>query len=179
LHARCIGSSWRDQFGNALASMGRVLTVYFSRTGATRKVAEEIQARCGGELEPIEDVRSRAGILGYLRSAREALQRIASEIRPATLQPGDFDLVILGTPVWAGHMSSPLRAYLDAHQRELKRVAFFCTLGGSGAANVFTELTALCERTPVATVAVTDAEIKQGRYGRALDEFAAALGGDR
>jgi flavodoxin len=157
--------------------MGSVLTVYFSRTGATRKIAEEIRARCGGELEPIEDVRSRAGILGYFRSAREALKKTASEIRPAKLQPGDFDLVILGTPVWAGHMSSPLRAYLDAHKGELKRVAFFCTLGGSGAANVFAELAALCERAPVATAAVTDTELKHGRYGRALDEFAAALGG--
>jgi flavodoxin len=156
-----------------------VLTIYFSRTGATRKIAEEIQARCGGELEPIEEPRSRAGIVGYFRSAREALNRTTSEIRPAKLHPGNFDLVILGTPVWAGHMSSPLRAYLEAHKGELKQVAFFCTLGGSGAAKVLAELAALCERAPVATVAVTDAEIKQGRYGRALDEFAAALGGSR
>jgi flavodoxin len=157
--------------------MGSVLTVYYSRTGATRKIAEEIQARCGGELEPIEDVRSRSGVLGYFRSAREALKKSASEIRPANFHPGDFDLVILGTPVWASHMSSPLRAYLDAHKGELKRVAFFCTLGGSGAANVLAELATLCERAPLATVAVTDAVIKQGRYGRALDEFAAALRG--
>jgi flavodoxin len=159
--------------------MSSVLTIYFSRTGATRKIAEEIHARCGGELEPIEEPRGRAGILGYFRSAREALKRTTSKIRPAKLHPGNFDLVILGTPVWAGHMSSPMRAYLEAHKGELKRVAFFCTLGGSGAANVLAELAALCERVPVATVAVTDAEIKQGRYGRALDEFAAALGGSR
>src|SRR5512134_2792956 len=105
--------------------MGNVLTVYFSRTGGTRKIADEIRARCGGELEPSEDVRGRAGSRGYLRSAREALKRSTAEIRPGKLNPGDFDLVILGTPVWAGHLSSPMRAYLAAHKGELKHVAFF------------------------------------------------------
>ena len=156
--------------------MGSVLTVYFSRTGVTRKIADEIRARCGGELEPIEDVRGRSGILGYFRSAREALKRITPEIRPAKLNPGNFDLVILGTPVWAGHLSSPMRAYLTAHKDELKHVAFFCTLGGSGAANVLAEMAALCERSPVATLAVTGADIKQGRYAGALEQFAAAVG---
>jgi hypothetical protein len=37
-------------------------------------------------------------------------------------------------------------------------------------------MAALCERSPVATLAVTDADIKHGRYGRALEQFAAAVG---
>jgi flavodoxin len=155
--------------------MGGVLTVYCSRTGFTRKVAEEICARCGGELEPIEDVRSRSGIFGYVRSAREALRKTTIDIRPGRLRPSDFDLVILGTPVWAGHMSSPMRAYVAAHKGEFKQVALFCTLGGSGAANVLAEMAALCERKPVATLAVTDADITRGRYGSALADFAAAV----
>lgn len=156
--------------------MNGVLTVYCSRTGFTRKIAEEIRARCGGQLEPIEDVRSRSGVFGYFRSAREALTKTAIEIRPGKLHPGDFDLVILGTPVWAGNIASPMRAYLTAHRGELKQVALFCTLGGSGAAKVLAEMAALCEHKPVATLAVTDADIKRGRYGSAVDEFAAAVG---
>ena len=156
-------------------SYGQRVDGLLSRTGVTRKIAGEIRGRCGGELEPIEDVRGRYGILGYFRSAREALKRSAAEIRPGKLDPGDFDLVILGTPVWAGHLSSPMRSYLTAHKGEFTHVAFFCTLGGSGAANVLAEMAALCERSPVATLAVTDADIKHGRYGRSLEEFAAAV----
>jgi flavodoxin len=155
--------------------MEKVLIVYFSRTGFTRKVAEQIQARCGGKLESIEDVRSRAGFFGYFRSAREAMKQTPAEIRPGVGHAGDFDLVILGTPVWAGHMSSPMRAYLGAHKAEFKQVAFFCTLGGSGATKALAEMAALCERKPVATLAVRDAEINRGIYGGALDEFAAAI----
>lgn len=159
--------------------MNGVLTVYCSRTGFTRRIAEEIRERCGGELEPIEDIRGRSGIFGYVRSAYEALKKTTIEIRPGKLHPGDFDLVILGTPVWAGHLSSPMRAYVAAHKGELKQVALFCTLGGSGAANVLAEMAALCERKPVATLAVTDADIKSGRYGSALEDFTAAVGGQR
>jgi flavodoxin len=151
------------------------MTVYFSRTGFTRKIAEEIRTRCGGDLEAIEDVRGRSGILGYLRSAREALKKAAVEIRPGKLRPKEFDLVILGTPVWAGHISSPMRAYLAAHSSELKQVAFFCTLGGSGARKVFAQMAALCGREPIATLAVKDADIARGSYGSALQEFVTAL----
>lgn len=156
--------------------MNGLLTVYCSRTGFTRKIAEEIRARCGGELESIEDVRSRSGIFGYVRSAREALKKTTIAIRPGKAHPGEFDLVILGTPVWAGHMSSPMRAYLTGHKGEFKQVALFCTLGGSGATNVLAEMSALCGQKPVATLAVTDADIKRERYGSALDEFATAIG---
>jgi flavodoxin len=155
--------------------MSDVLIIHYSRTGFTRKIAEEIRARCGGYLEPIEDVRSRSGIFGYIRSAREALKKATIEIRPGTARPAEFDLVILGTPVWAGHISSPMRSYLTAHKGEFKQVALFCTLGGSGATNVLSEMEALCEHKPVATLAVTDAEIKHGKYGRALEEFAATV----
>jgi flavodoxin len=156
--------------------MNGALIVYYSRTGFTRRIAEEIRARCGGHVEAIEEVRSRLGIFGYLRSAREAIRKATIEIQPGKLRPGDFDLVILGTPVWAGHVSSPMRAYLTAHKGEFKQVALFCTLGGSGASNVLAEMAALCEHQPVATLAVTDADIKRGRYGSALTEFAAAVG---
>jgi flavodoxin len=156
--------------------MSPLLIVYFSRSGFTLAIAEAIRRQCGGELERIEEGRSRSGILGYLRSAREALRGAAVEIRPGTLRPRDFGLVVLGTPVWAGHVSSPMRAYLNAHRGELGRVAFFCTLGGSGASKVFAEMTALCQHEPIATLAVTDADIERDRYGGAVKDFAAAVG---
>jgi flavodoxin len=155
--------------------MGSVLIVCFSRTGFTRKIAEELQRRCGGDLEFIEDVRSRSGVFGYLRSAREAWRKAPVEIRPGKANPGQYELTILGTPVWAGNLSSPMRAYIDAHGTALRRVAFFCTLGGSGADKVMADMTQLCGKKPVATAAITDSEIKNGRYAAVLDEFVAAI----
>jgi flavodoxin len=155
--------------------MQRTLVVYFSRTGYTRKIAEEIAGRCGADVEAIEDVRARAGIFGYLRSAREAYKKRLIELRPAAKNPSDYDLVILGTPVWASNVSSPMRAYLTAHRGELKRVAAFCTQGGSGAEKVLSDMAELCGRKPVASLALNDGEIKRRGHTEKLDQFLGTL----
>jgi flavodoxin len=155
--------------------MPNALVVYFSRTGYTRKIAEEIAGRCGADVEAIEDVRSRAGFFGYLRSAREAYRKLPVEIRPMAKNPSDYDLVILGTPVWAGNVASPMRAYLAARGGELKQVAVFCTQGGSGAEKVLNDMAQLCGRKPVASVVLNDAEIRRRSHAVKLDGFLAAL----
>jgi flavodoxin len=156
--------------------MGKILVVYFSRTGYTKKVAEQIAARCGADLEAIEEVRDRSGIFGYLRSAREAYKKRPSEIRPATRNPSEYDLVIAGTPVWASNVSSPVRAYLVAQRGQLKQVAAFCTQGGSGAEKVLADMAELLGRQPVASVSLNDGEIKRDRYAEKLTRFIETLG---
>ena len=155
--------------------MQKTLVVYFSRTGYTHKVAEQIAARCGADLERLQDARPRAGVWGYLRSAREALKKTLIEIRPVTKVPADYELVVLGTPVWAGNLCSPARAYLAAHRGQFRQVAFFCTQGGSGAEKVFCDMAELCAKQPVGTLALKDSEIKTGRYSNKLDQFLAAV----
>lgn len=153
----------------------RVLVVYYSRTGYTREVATTIANRLGADVEEIRDVRSRRGIFGYWRSAREALKRVSAGIEPAVHVPRDYDIVALGTPVWAGHLCSPMRAYLAARGSELPRVAFFCTQGGSGAPKVLAEMAELTGKTPIATLVATDREIKQRACETALGDFVRAM----
>jgi flavodoxin len=156
--------------------MGRTLIVYFSRTGYTRGVAEEMAAAFGADLEAVRDARKRSGVLGYLRSAREALRRSLIEIQPTENDPSQYDLVVLGTPVWAGHVSSPMRAYVSANRNGLKRVALFCTMGGSGGTAALTEMAGLCGREPVATLTLTDNEIDKGLHSSKLSAFVSESG---
>lgn len=153
--------------------MPRVLVVYFSRTGFTQRLAEDIAARCGADVERLRDVRSRTGVLGYLRSAREALKQRVIEIERPALDPADYDIVLIGTPVWASHVSSPVRAYVTARMDRFKRVAFFCTQGGSGAPKVLVELEGLCGLKPLSTLVANDADIKAGRCAAEVGRFVA------
>jgi flavodoxin len=155
--------------------MAKILVVYYSRTGHTRKIAQEIARRCGADTEEIRDTKSRAGLWGYLRSAREAMRKRLAPIEPTTAEPSRYDLVVLGSPNWASHMAAPVRSYLDAHARTLGRVAFFCTQGGSGAPKVLGELGALCHRDPIATLVLNEADIAKARYAPRLEEFVAAI----
>jgi flavodoxin len=158
--------------------MPRILVVYFSRTGHTRRIAEEIAQRCGADVEGIEEPRSRRGFFGYFRSAREAYKKVAVEIRPLRHPPSSYDLVVLGTPVWAGHLSSPMRAFLRAHAADIASSAIFCTLGGAGADRTFAEMTELLARPPLASLAVTEGELKRSSYSEKLDELVKKLGSE-
>jgi flavodoxin len=156
--------------------MSRVLVVYYSRTGRTEKVAEHLADRSGADIEAIGESQGRLGFFGYFRSAREALKRKHAAITPMLHDLGDYDIVLLGTPVWAGHVSSPMRACLDANKETFRRVAFFCTQHGSGAEKVLQEMAEICGRQPEATLIVNDPEIKQCSYGPKLDQFIHAIG---
>lgn len=152
--------------------MNHTLVVYYSRSGFTRKVAEQIARACDGEIEEIEEERSRAGAWGFLRSGIGALLKVLTPIQPAKNNPADFDVVVIGTPVWASNIATPVRTYLDQHEGQFKEVALFCTYGGSGAEKVLSDMKALAGKWPLATLALTDDEIKRGLYVDELEKFA-------
>ena len=155
--------------------MNRILVVYYSRTGNTRTLAGELVTALKADVDQLDDRRDRCGVFGYLRCAREALKKRTIELLPPAYDPSNYDVVVLGTPVWAGNISSPLRSYVAAHKARLRQVAFFCTQGGSGADKVFRDLAELCGQSPVATLAVNGHEIEERAYAQRLEQFASSV----
>lgn len=151
--------------------MKNVLVVYYSRGGQTEFVARQIAARCGADIERIEDGRSRGGVLGYLRSAMETLVGWRPEIQKGRYRPTDYDLVIVGTPVWFWGVASPVRSWVLRHRRALDHVAVFCTCGGSGHAKALDDLELLCGRAALARLALTEATVPQCADNPAYHRF--------
>lgn len=151
--------------------MPKTLVVYYSLTNHTHKVAQLIAQGVGANIERILDVESREGALGYLRSGREAMLQRPGRIQPVREDPSDYDLTILGAPVWSWSLSPPMRSYAIAQRDKFKRVAFFCTEGGSGGPRLFRQLQTLCGKTPVATLEVTEGELRSGDYASKVQEF--------
>jgi flavodoxin len=156
---------------NHPVDMAKFLVVYFSRTGYTRRVAEEVAAALGAELEALREPRDRKGFFNYMRSGREALTKRQAPIEPMVQDPAEFELVVLGTPVWAGHVSSPMRTYVAEHGRDFRSVAIFCTQHSSGADKVFRELAALVGKEPIATLAFNDRAITRAGHQDDLLRF--------
>lgn len=155
--------------------MNRILVAYFSHSGYTRKVAERIARELGAELSAIEETTPGSGIFWYLRAAWEAMRERDAAIAGPVPELGEFDLVVIGSPVWAAHLSSPVRAFAHQHGSRIRRVAFFSTMGGRGAAQAFADLERLVGRAPVATLALTDAEIDSGAADAKIERFAESL----
>lgn len=155
--------------------MPRILVVYFSRSGHTRQVAEALASALSADIEPISEDGDRGGIFHYLRSVWEALNAKPVAIRQSGKAVGAYDAVVLGTPVWASRMSSPMRAYIAAHASEFRQIALFCTLGGSGADKTMRGMSELCGKQPLATLSVTEGELRAGNWNGKLTSFTAAI----
>jgi hypothetical protein len=100
------------------------------------------------------------------------MKKLVPEILPTDKDPGIYDLVILGTPVWGWSLASPLRAYVLKNKGKFKRVAFFCTMGGSGHENAFAELKSICEKNPLALLGLKKDEVLKKGYSTRLKDFA-------
>jgi flavodoxin len=148
------------------------LIVFYSRTGTTRGTARRLAASIGCDMEEIVESRSRRGVGGYVRSCIEAIRRRPSRWLTRTHRdPTSYDLVIIGTPVWAWSVSSPVRAWLMAHKDALPDLAFFCTCGGAGADRAFAQMRQLVGKPPKACMVLTAPDIASADHAK-IDAFA-------
>jgi flavodoxin len=105
----------------------KCLVVYYTRTGKTKVVAEKVSAELGADIEEIVDLKKREGKLGWIAGGRDAMQKKQTEIAPTNKAPCDYDLIVLGTPIWAWAPTPALRTYVMRNALDGKRVAFFYT----------------------------------------------------
>ena len=159
--------------------MKDVLVVYYSRTGSTRQLAQRIAAMLDADLEEIHEAHKRLGAFGFLRSLYDVARGRQPRIDAPRHDPRLYKMVLIGSPVWAGHVSSPVRSYLVEHAGGLRRLGFFCSLRGSGATETLAEMAALhdpqaetIEHGRYPSVAVTEAQLRSDDNSM-LDGFVA------
>lgn len=152
------------------AKMKNVLVLSYSLDGTTRQVARDIGRMLSANVDEIRDVRKRRGPLRYFQAGLESLAKGLPSIELDS-KPSQYDLVVLGTPVWAGSMSSPMRSFLFMHGAELKAAACFCTTGGNGARGTLKEMRALCGTPGAPTLSLRKTDIVRGRHIDEVESF--------
>jgi flavodoxin len=155
--------------------MAKILVVSYSRSGNTARVADALARALGADREELVDTVNRRGILGYLRSAFAARLGQPARIGPEHREPEGYDLVVVGSPVWAGSLSCAVRAYLARHRGGLPKVAFFLTHGGTSKDRVFAQMRAVGGTRPVAVMAVRERDLARGTDRALVERFAAEL----
>ncbi len=148
------------------------LVVYYSRTSHTKKIGEELAKALPGDVEELVDTANRAGPIGWLMSGREGSGRMLAKIQPVKKDPANYDIVVIGTPIWSRNMSSPVRAYLTENKAKFKNVAFFCTEGSSGSEKAFAEMEEVIGKKPKAMLTITTADLKSGSDADKVKKFA-------
>ncbi len=132
----------------------RSLVVFYSTTGATRRVGLAVAHALGADVEEIRSPISRSGFFGFMRSGMEASLGLKTLIEPPSKRASDYSLVVIGTPIWAFTLSSPVRTYLNRNPLGDAKIAYFCTSGSGKSMKAFAALNKFLRRDSLATMTV-------------------------
>jgi len=113
--------------------MSDILCVYYSRTGNTKAVMEKLAKALDAEVLELDNGVNYDGLFGYIRAGMQAMRRSTHPLVPFKTEKKleDYKVIVIGTPVWAGRCSAPVRAFLKRRGLELKRVAYVLIRDGS------------------------------------------------
>ena len=116
--------------------------VYFSLEGNTKHVAEKIGKELDADVIPL--IPTKAYPTGksskYFWGGKSATFKEKPKLQPYRFDVNAYDVIILGTPIWAGTFTPPLRTFLRDNKLEGKRVALFACCSGGSTEKCFVQL---------------------------------------
>lgn len=120
----------------------KMLVLYYSQTGTTKSVAEEIQKQTGADIASFDVVEV------YDGTYDETIQRFIEErdkgfvptLAELSCKVEDYDVIFLGYPIWFGTYAPPVKALLNTLRLEGKKIVPFCTFGSGGLQNSMEDL---------------------------------------
>ena len=127
----------------------RILVAYFSATGTTKALAEYAADILGADLyEIVPEVPYTDDDLDYNNNSSRANQEQSSATARPAISGGvsnmeDYDVVLLGYPIWHGQAPKVISTFLEGYDFTGKTIVPFCTSHSSGIGSSDTNLHAL------------------------------------
>lgn len=149
----------------------RLLIVYNTRTNFTKKIAQELAKKLSADTEELVDLKKRTGPLGYFTAGKDAAGKRLTKLEPLRKNIYEYDLIIIGTPVWVGTMTPAIRTFLEAQKHNIKRFVCFSTQGSSSRQKVFDEINKVMGRNSEVNTFFPTKEVAQEKYSEKLEEF--------
>jgi len=117
--------------------MSKTLVTYFSASGVTAKIAEQLSEAIGADLHEIRPKVSytQADLNWRDENARSTVEMKNKSIRPEIAEDkisiAEYDTVFVGFPIWWYVAPTIINTFLEAHDFSGKTVVIFATSGGS------------------------------------------------
>ncbi len=114
------------------ANLGKVLVIYYSWTGHTQDIAEQIAALTKGDtyrIQTQEEFKSSPAF--YARVKKELNNKIYPALAGNLPDVSNYDVVFVGAPVWWYTMATPLYSFLEKMDFKNKKVIPFSTQGSN------------------------------------------------
>ncbi len=119
------------QNGNS-ESGGNVLIAYFSWSGNTRGIAEEIQRQTGADIFEITPVEPYSDDYNTVldEAQRDQNEQARPELSEHIEDMSQYDTIILGYPNWWASIPMPTASFLEEYDFSGKTIIPFCSHGG-------------------------------------------------
>lgn len=157
-----------------LASCGseevKPLILYYSQTGATEAVAQELQTATGADIESIELVNPYSGTYDetIARVSQEMEDGVLPELNPLKSDLSKYDVIFLAYPIWFGTYAAPIASLVKDYDFVGKKVVTVCTFGSGGVKPAVQDLK---KALPKAVIAENNFGIRNARIGAAAKEL--------
>ena len=92
----------------------RACVIFYSYTGLTRGVAEGIRAASGCDLIEVRTTKPYTSFTAYTTGVLRSRRGACDPIEPAEIDVSAYDLLIIGTPVWAWKPTPAINAAVRA-----------------------------------------------------------------
>ena len=117
--------------------MSNVLITYFSASGVTKSVAENIADENGYDIFEITPVEKyTAADLDYMdKNSRSTIEMNDKSFRPPIAETCDvsgYDIIAIGFPVWWYTAPTIINTFIESVDLKGKTIKVFCTSCGSG-----------------------------------------------
>jgi flavodoxin len=106
-----------------------VRIICYSRSGNTLWAAKQLADALGSEIVRIEEENPRGGFIGFFLAGMDATFKRAAKIKPVEIPDEPGSLFVICGPVWAGKLSSPIRALINRLSGKKIKTAYLITRG--------------------------------------------------
>ena len=120
--------------GIVFSAKAQTAVVYFSKTGTTQSVAEAVKHFTNADLFKIETIDSYPEDLKETQAIvkKEMSEGFVRPIKVVDIDLNKYEIIVLASPVWFGHIASPLRSWIKSVKLDGKRILTAVTFGGGG-----------------------------------------------
>ena len=111
----------------------RKLVIYYSLEGNTKLISDTLAKTLEADilrLEPVKDIHP-TWFMKYMRGGKQVIMKETPMLKHFTINPNQYDLIIIGTPVRAFNYTPACRTFFQEYKLEQKKIAFFCTHEGN------------------------------------------------
>lgn len=118
------------------------LIVYFSFDGNTKFIAEKIAETINADIIELKTSKKypKEGFLKYFWGGKSVIFGEMPKLINNSIDLNRYETIFIGTPVWAGSYTPPIKSFIEQYKPQGKRIALFASHGGGGAEKCFEKL---------------------------------------